>query len=61
MSLRTIDVFDHKGHRWSLLAPPIRWNRSKTEVWLLVAGNTVPHDLRTYYEIPVPVFTEWWD
>lgn len=58
--MRTIDVFDFKGHRWSLLAPPLRWNRPKTELWLLVGSDGPPGDLRHYAEIPVPVFTEWW-
>jgi hypothetical protein len=58
--MHSIDVIDKKGHYWNLLAPPIRWNRPKTELWLLVAQSTAPDSLRAYMEIPVPCFTEWW-
>lgn len=57
-----IDVIDFKGDEWTLLAPPLRWNRPKTELWLLVGRRTdrIDGDLACYLEIPVPCFTEWW-
>lgn len=59
--MRTIDVIDFKGGEWQLLAPPIRWCRNRHELWLLVVKRPlVSDDLRTYLEIPVPVFTDWW-
>jgi hypothetical protein len=58
--MNVIDVIDFKGHKWSLLVPPLRWNRPMTELWLLVAQESSPATLRGYMEIPVPVFTDWW-
>lgn len=56
----TIDVMDFEGHEWQLLAPPLRWNRPKTELWLLVTNGSAPDSLRNFHEIQVPCFTEWW-
>lgn len=58
--IRVIDVLDFKGHEWKLLAPPLRWNRPRTELWLLVSPGSAPDHLRPFVEIPVPCFTEWW-
>jgi len=58
--MRVIDVMDDKGHEWQLLAPPLRWNRPKTELWLLVTAGSAPDELRNFMEVPVPCFTEWW-
>ena len=60
MTTRVIDVIDFKGHEWSLLVPPLKWNRPKTELWLLVANDSQPEGMRMFAEIPVPCFTDWW-
>ena len=57
--MRTLDVIDFKGDEWHLLIPPLRWNRPKTELWLLVTNYSAPGELRNFIEIPVPCFTEW--
>ena len=60
MMIRVIDVIDFKGHEWSLLVPPLKWNRPKDELRLLVTNGSQPDELHMFAEIPVPCFTDWW-
>ena len=60
--MNTIDFFDLKGHRWSLLAPPLKYRtniRGLTEAWMFVEDKP-PAGLMRYAIIPHPVFTDWW-
>jgi len=57
----TIAINDHKNEHWELLLPGVfRENRhGLTEMWVYVSHG--PPALKNYQQIPLPVFTEWWE
>ena len=59
--MTTINVTDHLGDEWELIVPMCFIpNRNGCMImWALV--NMGPRSLAMYDEIPLPVFTEWWD
>lgn len=58
-----IELIDNKGDYWELLwanAPvPYLYNGDKYwKAWWYTPER--PDDFRNYYEVPLPIFTEWW-
>ncbi len=56
-----INVTDHLGNEWELLMPMrfVRTRNGHITMWALVGKG--PPCLSMYGEIPLPVFTEWWE
>lgn len=54
-----IDVIDHKGDKWELMAPPMDHDTRSHELWLGVRRTTATGGIRNYPCIPVPCFTDW--
>ena len=66
MSILVIELEDLKGDFWELVFV----NKAKCytnykgegpfwEIWV-IAGQR-PDEMRMYPQIPIPVFTDWWD
>jgi hypothetical protein len=59
--MREIELIDHLGDYWLLLLPAVfEKNRNGMMIMWVYVGKG-PEALRNYQEIPLPVFTEWWD
>jgi len=63
--MSTVTIIDHLGDEWTLLLPMcFKLNRNGLMImWAMVckgpaALTTPPY---AYQEIPLPVFTEWWE
>jgi hypothetical protein len=60
-----LEVTDNYGHEWRLafLNAGRRSDRKNplVEYWFFAApAEPVPHTLRNFQRMPVPVFTDWW-
>ena len=58
----TATLTDHLGDEWTLIVPAkYKHNRNGlVEMWVYVAKGP-PQLAEHYQQIPLPVFTEWWD
>ncbi len=59
----TIELIDQKGEFWELIwANSITPSLYKGSLWYKGwwYAIEIPHELRNYSDIPLPVFTEWW-
>lgn len=56
-----IELIDHLGNHWRLLTPGVYRTSRKglVELWVYVGKG--PPALKGYQEIPLPVFTDWWE
>ena len=60
--MKTIELIDHLGDYWSLMLPCVyeRQRNGLVVMWVYVARG--PEKLtRWYQQIPLPIFTEWWE
>ena len=53
---------DHLGDEWTLIVPAVfkRNRNGLVEMWVYVAKGP-PALAKWYQQIPLPVFTEWWE
>jgi len=56
-----IELIDHLGDYWRLLLPAVfKRNRNGLYImWVYVAKGS--EALRHYQQIPLPLFTAWWE
>lgn len=55
-----IELTDHLGDEWHLLPCVFKRNKHGLVImWVYVCKG--PAELRHYQEIPLPVFTDWWE
>ena len=62
LTMPKISLIDHLGDDWTLVLLPRAFVKNRnglTEMWVYVAKG--PAALKGYQEIPLPVFTEWWE
>ena len=55
-----IALTDHKNEFWELLLPCV-FKKNKHGLYIMWVYCRPPDELRHYQEIPLPVFTEWWE
>ena len=56
-----IALNDHKNEAWELLLPGV-FKKNRNGMWIMwVYVKFGPEELRHYQEIPLPVFTAWWE
>ncbi len=60
--MRIVEVIDHLGDFWQFMLPAVykRQANGFTVMWVYVASGPW-HIAKHYQQIPLPVFTEWWE
>ena len=60
--MNTIELIDFKGDFWSLMLPCVYQRNKQGLVVMWVYVDDGPRPLVNWYpQIPIPIFTEWWE
>ena len=63
--MNEVELIDHLGDYWSLLVP-VRFEQNRNGMWLMWVHITkgpasLTEGAYRYQQIPIPIFTEWWN